>query len=137
MSPAWPLPRLRLSFTVLVPHSQALHLPTIQPRLTLKHQPVCIEPGEAATSFLKRHGAGGDWRAAGWAISPEDLDRLEVALASALPKSGIRLPSFKARDFYRQYIPARWKNLHVIIVNGFFASESELFPNQGIAPDRW
>jgi hypothetical protein len=53
-------------------------------------------------------------------------------------KSEFGLSSFKARarDFYRQYIPARWKDLHVIIVNGFYASESDLFSNR-IAPDHW
>jgi hypothetical protein len=96
-----------------------------------------VLPSEAATSILKRHSANGDWRTDEWTISSENLDRLEVALASALAKSDFGLSSFKTRDFYRQYMPARWKDLHVIIVNGFYASQSDLFPNRGIAPDRW
>jgi hypothetical protein len=85
-----------------------------------------------------RHSANADWRTDQWTITSENLDRLEVALAPALVKSDFGLSSFKARarDFYRQYMPARWKDLHVIIVNGFYASESDLFSNR-IAPDRW
>lgn len=98
-----------------------------------------VLPAEAAASILKRHSANGDWRTDEWAISSENLDRLEVVLAAALGKSDLGLPSLeaRARNFYRQYMPARWKDLHVIIVNGFYESDSDLFPNRGIALDRW
>jgi hypothetical protein len=74
-------------------------------------------------------------------MTPADLDGLEVTLASALRKShvGRGRSSFKTPigDFYRQYVPVRWNGLHVILVNGFYASRSDLFPNRGIATDLW
>jgi hypothetical protein len=96
-----------------------------------------VLPSEAAASILKRRSANHDWSTGEWAISSEDLDHLEGALGPAMAKAGIGLKSFKAHEFYRQYMPARWKDLHVIIVNGFYKSASDLFPDRGIAPDQW
>jgi hypothetical protein len=96
-----------------------------------------VLPGEAAGIILKRYIADGKWTPNNWAISSENLDLLEVALGSALAKAGVGTTSFKAEGFYRQYMPAQWKGLHVIVVNGFYASASDLFPERGISPDLW
>ena len=96
-----------------------------------------VLPSDTATSILKWRNPDADWRADEWAISSENLDHLEVVLASALAKAGIDRTSFKPQKFYRQYMPARWKDLHIILVNGFYTSVSDLFPNRGIAPDQW
>jgi hypothetical protein len=96
-----------------------------------------VLPSEAAAPLLKRHDTEGDWRTSEWTISPKDLDRLEAVLAPALRKSDVGRSSFRIREFYRQYMPARWKTFHVIVVNGFNASPSDLFPDRGISPDQW
>ena len=91
----------------------------------------------AATTILEQYIADGDWTPSNWAISSENLDHLEVALVSALEKAGFGTMSFKPERFYRQYMPAQWKGLHVIVVNGFYASASDLFPRREISPDLW
>jgi hypothetical protein len=96
-----------------------------------------VLPSEAARPILERRNVGGDWQTDEWTISSENLDRLEVALAPALAKAGFGRTSFKARDFYRQYMPARGKGLQVIVVNGFYWSNSDLFPDHGIPVDQW
>jgi hypothetical protein len=58
-------------------------------------------------------------------------------LGLALAKAGFDTMSFKTRSFYRQYMPAQWKGLHLIVVNGFYASASDMFPDKGIDPDKW
>lgn len=96
-----------------------------------------VLPSQAAAPILERRRAGTNWTTSEWSISTEDLDHLEEALALEMEKSGNGLKSFKPRDFYRQYMPARWKGLRVIIVNGFDKSASDLFPDRGISPDQW
>jgi hypothetical protein len=96
-----------------------------------------VLPSEAATTILKWYVAGGAWSTSEWAISSENLDQLEVGLASALAKSGFDTTSFKTRSFYRQYMPAQWKGLHLIVVNGFYESASDMFPDKNIDPDLW
>jgi len=96
-----------------------------------------VLPSEAATPILERRRAGNDWTTSEWSISTEDLDRLEEALAVEMEKAGNGLTSFKPHEFYRQYMPALWKGLHVIIINGFDKSVSDLFPDRGVAPDQW
>jgi len=83
-----------------------------------------ILPSEAATTILKWYVADGNWSTAEWPISSENLDLVEVALASALAKEGFQQMSFKTQVFYRQYMPAQWKGLHLIVVNGFYRSAS-------------
>jgi hypothetical protein len=63
-----------------------------------------ILPSEAATTILKWYVADGNWSTAEWPISSENLDLLEVALASALAKEGFQYMSFKTQVFYRQYM---------------------------------
>jgi|HubBroStandDraft_4_1064222.scaffolds.fasta_scaffold604721_2 hypothetical protein len=97
-----------------------------------------ILPSHAATTILKSYVADGNWDTAEWPISSEDLDLLEVALAPALSKEVLPRTSLTVHDFYRQYMPARWKGLRVIVVNGFYASNSDLYPNdRRIDPDEW
>ena len=62
---------------------------------------------------------------------------MERALTVAIEKLGSGLASFELGAFYRQYIPAQWKGLHIIIVNAFDKSASDLFPNRGISPNQW
>jgi hypothetical protein len=96
-----------------------------------------ILPSEAATTILKWYVPDSNWSTTEWPISWDKLDLLEIALASALAKAGVRQMSFKTQGFYRQYMPAQWKGLHLIVVNGFYASASDLFPDKGIDPDKW
>jgi hypothetical protein len=96
-----------------------------------------VLPSKAAAPILERRRAGNDWTTSEWSISTEDLDHLEGALAVEMEKAGNGISSFKTHEFYRQYMPARWKGLNVIIVNGFDKSVSDLFPDRGIAPDQW
>ena len=96
-----------------------------------------ILPSEAATTILERYVTGDNWSTTEWPIKAENLDRLEVVLAPALAKAGLRRMSLETEVFYRQYMPARWKGLRLIVVNGFYKSASELFPDKGADPDQW
>lgn len=97
-----------------------------------------ILPSHWAPTILERYVAVDGWSMDDWPISSEELDRLEIELASALAKEVVPRTSLKAHDFYRQYMPAKWKGLHLIVVNGFYASNSELYPNEKrIDPDDW
>jgi dihydrofolate reductase len=97
-----------------------------------------VLPAEAATTILKWYVPGHAWTTSEWEISSEVLGPLEVALASGLAKAGVgQTSSFKTQDFYRQYMPARWKRLHLIVVNGFYESASDMFPDKGIDPGQW
>jgi hypothetical protein len=96
-----------------------------------------VLPSQAAATILKRRRADTEWDASEWSISNEDLDHLESALAVEMGKEGGGLRSFKPHEFYRQYMPARWKGLRVIVVNGFDKSASDLFPDRGFSPDQW
>jgi hypothetical protein len=96
-----------------------------------------VLPTKAATTILERYVADDAWSASEWPMSSENLDLLEVALASTLAKAGFGTMSFKLRDFYRQYMPAQWKGLHLIVVNGFDESASDMFPKKNIDPDLW
>ena len=95
-----------------------------------------VLPSEAATTVFEYVAVDG-WSTNERAISSEDLDLVEVALASALAKRGFAKRSLNTRVFYRQYIPAQWKGLHLIVVNGFYKSASDMFPDQGVDPDLW
>jgi hypothetical protein len=96
-----------------------------------------VLPSEAATTILEWYVADGRWSTSEWAISSEDLDRVEFALGSAIEKPVFRQPLYKTRGFYRQYMPAQWNGLHLIVVNGFYASASDIFPDHGADPDQW
>jgi len=96
-----------------------------------------VLPAEAATTILKWYVPGHAWTTSEWEISSEVLGPLEVALASGLAKAGVGQASFKTQKFYRQYMPARWKGLRLIVVNGFYESASDMFPDKGIDPDQW
>jgi hypothetical protein len=97
-----------------------------------------ILPSHWAPIILKRYVAIDNWSMDDWPITSENLDLLEVALAPALAQEVLPRTSLKAQDFYRQYMPAEWKGLHLIVVNGFYASNAELHPNdKRIDPDDW
>jgi len=96
-----------------------------------------VLPSEAAAPILARRRAGNEWTTDQWLITPEDLDHLEAALILEMRKGGSGLGSFEPQEFYRQYMPGRWKGLRVIFINGFDKSVSDLFPNRGISPDQW
>jgi hypothetical protein len=95
-----------------------------------------VLPSKAATPILERRRAGNEWKTEEWAITPEQLGLVELKLASALGKVLLG-NSLKVGNYYRQYMPARWKEFHVILVNGFYWSPSEAFPDHGIAADQW
>jgi hypothetical protein len=97
-----------------------------------------ILPSHWAPTILKRYVAIDNWSMDDWPITSENLDLLEVALAPALAQEVLPRTSLKAQDFYRQYMPAEWKGLHLIVVNGFYASNSALYPNdKRIDPNDW
>lgn len=96
-----------------------------------------VLPSEDAASILKRLHADNGWSTDEWSISSNNLNDLETALAGAMGKVSAGLTAFKAHDFYRQYMPARWKEHRVIVVNGFYKTASDLFPDRGIATDQW
>jgi hypothetical protein len=96
-----------------------------------------VLPAEAATTILKWYVPDHAWTTSEWEINSEVLGPLEVALASGLARAGVRQMSFKTQNFYRQYMPARWKGLRLIVVNGFYESASDMFPDKGIDPDQW
>jgi hypothetical protein len=96
-----------------------------------------ILPSEDAASILKRIHSDSGWSTDDWSISSSNLNDLETALAAAMGKVSSGLEGFKAHDFYRQYMPARWKEHRVIVVNGFYKTASDLFPDRGIATDQW
>jgi hypothetical protein len=96
-----------------------------------------VLPSEAATTILKWYVPDRAWITSEWGVSSEALDPLEVALAAGLAKAGVSQTSFKIRDFYRQHMPARWKKLHLIVVNGFYESASDMFSDKGIDPEQW
>jgi hypothetical protein len=75
-----------------------------------------ILPAEAATTILKWYVADGNGVAEEWPVRSGDLDHLEVALATALAKANFGRP---LQSLYRQYMPARWNGLRLIVVNGF------------------
>lgn len=95
-----------------------------------------ILPSIAARPILQRRRAGNEWKIEEWAVTGEQRDRLEKKLTSALAKL-VGGTSFKVENYYRQYMPARWKDFHVILVNGFYWSPSDAFPGKGIAADQW
>lgn len=86
-----------------------------------------ILAGDAASVFLKMEGAGTDWRAEPWDISSKNLDRLERDL---LPRLAVDIKSDEeavdTRRYYRQYVAARWKQYHVILVNGFASNTVDM-----------
>jgi hypothetical protein len=96
-----------------------------------------VLPADAASTILQWYVPGHAWTTSEWEIRSEALGPLEVALASGLAKAGVGRTSFKTRNFYRQYMPARWKGLHLIVVNGFYESVSDMFPDKGIDPEQW
>jgi hypothetical protein len=96
-----------------------------------------VLPSTAATTILKWYVADGNWTTEDWSVSSADLDHLELTLATALAKAGFGRMSFKTWGFYRQYMPARWKGIHLIVVNGFYESASDMFPDKNIDPDLW
>ena len=97
-----------------------------------------VLPSSAATTILKRKRAGNEWKTEEWAITPEQQGHLEVELGAELEKvlKG-RGSKLKVGDYYRQYMPAQWKDFHVIIVNAFDLLPSDAFPDRGIAHDQW
>jgi hypothetical protein len=96
-----------------------------------------VLPSEAATTILKWYAADDSWITSEWVVTSENLDLLERALALELKRADFRQSSFKTHVFYRQYMPAQWNGLHLIVVNGFYASASDMFPDKDIDPDKW
>jgi hypothetical protein len=96
-----------------------------------------VLPSENAASILNRIHADSGWSTDEWSISSSNLNNLETALAAAMEKASSGLRGFNAHDFYRQYMPARWREHRVIVVNGFYKTASDLFPDRGIATDQW
>jgi hypothetical protein len=78
-----------------------------------------VLPSKAATTILNYYFADGDWAADEWPVSSQDPRHLEVALATTLRKAGFDKKSRKLQSYHRQYMPARWQDRHLIIVNGY------------------
>jgi hypothetical protein len=95
-----------------------------------------VLPSNAATPILQRRRAGYEWKTEEWAITSDQQGRLEIKLAAALEKV-LKGTSLKVGNYYRQYMPAQWKQSHVILVNGFYRSPSDAFPGRGVAADQW
>jgi hypothetical protein len=76
-------------------------------------------PSEAATTILKWYVPDGNWTTEDWPVSSEELNQLELTLARALARAHVGSGLPKPPSFYRQYMPARWKGLRLIVVNGF------------------
>jgi hypothetical protein len=76
-------------------------------------------PSKAATTILKWYVPDGNWTTEDWPVSSEELNHLELTLARALAKANFGSGLPKPPSFYRQYMPARWKGLRLIVVNGF------------------
>jgi hypothetical protein len=86
-----------------------------------------ILTGDAAATLLKMEGAGRDWRAEPWDISSKDLDRLERDLLPGLAADlKTDEESLDTKDYYRQFAAARWKQYHVILVNGFTSNLADV-----------
>ena len=77
-----------------------------------------VLPSEAGIRILKWYVADGNWTTEDWLVSSGELDHLEVTLATALAKKFGSGPP-KLASIYRQYMPARWNGLRLIVVNGF------------------
>jgi hypothetical protein len=78
-----------------------------------------VLPSDASTTILKWYVADGNWITENWPISSGQLGRLELTLATSLIKVKFGSGPPKLARLYRQYMPARWKDLHLIVVNGF------------------
>ena len=129
--------RLRLWPFALVVLLTELHLAVADGENLFDPAKRAVLPSEAAASILERRRAGDDWITSEWLISAENVDHLEEALIVEMGKTGSGLRSFKPHEFYRQYMPARWKGFKAIVVNGFDKSASDLFPGRGIPTDQW
>ena len=96
-----------------------------------------VLPSEDAKTILQRYAPDPLWVAQDWPVTAGDLDRLEIPLRKALVDAKVGNASMKTGSFYRQYMPARWKGVRLIVVNGFYETNAEMFPDQGIDPDEW
>jgi hypothetical protein len=98
-----------------------------------------VLPSEAATTILKWYVPDGNWTTEDWPVSSGELDHLEVTLAAALARANVGSGRPKPPSLYRQYMPARWKGLRLIVVNGFdetmFDMEKSLDKNVDLT--RW
>ena len=98
-----------------------------------------VLPSEAATTILKWYVAAGNWTTEDWPVSVGDLDRFDLAHAIALTKANFGWGPPNPLRLYRQYIPARWKGLRVIVVNGFDEAilDMEKLLDKSIDPAQW
>ena len=96
-----------------------------------------VLPSEDAKTILQWYAPDRRWVTSDWSVTTADLDRLERSLTKALAKTKVGNASRKTWSFYRQYMPARWKGLRLIVVNGFYETGAEAFPGNGIDPDEW
>ena len=98
-----------------------------------------VLPSEAATTILKWYVADSNWIAEDWPVNSGELDHLEFSLATALAKANFGNGPPELPGLYRQYMPARWKGLRLIVVNGFdeimFDMEKSLDKNVDLT--RW
>lgn len=72
-----------------------------------------------------------------WEITPDDVSHVDAALSSVLKSERVGDGLATTPNYYRQYVPARLHQSRAIYVNGFNQTESDMFPNRGISPDRW
>jgi hypothetical protein len=96
-----------------------------------------VLPSEYAKTILQWYVPDRRWVASDWRVTALDLDRLEVSLGKALIDAKVGNASMKTWSFYRQYMPARWNGFRLIVVNGFYETGADAFPDKGIDPNEW
>jgi hypothetical protein len=96
-----------------------------------------VLPSEYAKTILQWHAPDQQWVATDWPVTAVDLDRLEIPLRKALVDAKVGDASMKTWNFYRQYMPARWNGFRLIVVNAFYETGADMFPDKGIDPDEW
>jgi hypothetical protein len=96
-----------------------------------------VLPSEEAKTILQWYAPDRPWVTSDWNVTTAELDGLEVSLTKALDKAKVGNRSIRTWSFYRQYMPARWKGLRLVVVNGFYETAADAFPDKGIDPDQW
>jgi len=109
---------VRFRLSIAVPVMLVVLSPLADARPQFDETKRIVLPSEAATTILKWYVADGNWTTEEWPVTSSELDGLELVLSTALAKADI-FGARKPPSLYRQYMPARWKGLRLIVVNGF------------------
>lgn len=129
--------RLRLRIVIYLTALWACHTIAAYAGTQFDEAKRVVLPSENAKTILQWYAPDQQWHLNDWTVTTADLDRLECSLENALAKAKVGNASRKTWNFYRQYMPARWMGLRLIVVNGFYETAADLFPDKGIDPDQW